>query len=212
MPAGQDYVGVNCGLGAYWCPGQILTSPIPKPNWSDQYFEPSQYGYHGGEVEMAEAAYAIGIEYFKLDRAAMAAEKEALKLTQDLLNQGIRIEHGGLIIRNDKDGTLKYLKPIAGEERTVDLDSIRVPAGYTVIGEYHTHPHVRLVEGEGPSPGDIFRLQAIARNEHMERIGYVATTYTGDVYRYTRFEPVQGWWDATTYGTKIGTIPLTIPR
>ncbi|HYT77557.1 MAG TPA: RHS repeat-associated core domain-containing protein [Vicinamibacterales bacterium] len=57
-PTGLQTQTVNCQLGSYWCPGQIQTGqPV-----SDQYFDPQNYGYHGGEeMAQAEAAYAENV-------------------------------------------------------------------------------------------------------------------------------------------------------
>jgi RHS repeat-associated protein len=53
--SGMEVQAVNCGLGSYWCPGQVV---INRPNESDKYFNPASYGYQGGEeAARAEAAY-----------------------------------------------------------------------------------------------------------------------------------------------------------
>ena len=139
-----------------------------------------------------------------MDQVAMSAEKAAIGPTRESVQNGSYHEYGGLILSRDKDGKLIYTKPIAGQERTVDLDSIHVPKGYTVRGEYHTHPHATAAEGQGPSPADIYRLRT---PERASRIGYVVDSYSGVVYRYTQNEPVQGPYDTKVYGTPIGTIP-----
>ncbi len=57
--SGLEVQTVNCQLGAYWCPGQVF---MGKPNESDKYFDPSRYGYHGGEeAARAEADYGAGV-------------------------------------------------------------------------------------------------------------------------------------------------------
>lgn len=139
-----------------------------------------------------------------MDRVAMSAERAAIGPTRESVRKGPYHEYGGLILSRNKDGRLTYTKPIKGQERTVDLDSIHVPKGYTVVGEYHTHPHATAAEGEGPSPEDIYRLRT---PERASRIGYVADSYSGTVYRYTQSEPVKGPFDTNVYGTQIGTVP-----
>ncbi len=138
-----------------------------------------------------------------IDQVAMSAETAAIKPTRDSVKNGDYHEYGGLILQRDKSGNLSATKPIAGKERSVDLDSILVPKGYTVVGEYHTHPHGTADEGQGPSPQDIGRLRQLGDG----RTGYVVDSYSGVVFRYTGREPVKGPFDTNVYGTKIGVIP-----
>jgi hypothetical protein len=137
----------------------------------------------------------------------MAAEKEALGLTRADLKAGHRFEYGGWIIKSDKDGSLSYTKPVRGTDHDVDIDKVSVPKGFSKIAEYHTHPHTTSAEGEGPSTGDINRLRIVAHNEHVDRTAFVSDAYSGNVYRYTQWEPVKSMYDTAVYGTKIGNIP-----
>jgi len=139
-----------------------------------------------------------------MDQVAMSAETAAIKPTRESVKNGDYHEYGGLILERDSDGRISSTKPIAGKERTVDVDSIHVPKGYTVVGEYHTHPHATAAEGQGPSPADIYRLRT---PERASRVGYVVDSFSGVVYRYTQNEPVRGPYDTKVYGTPIGTIP-----
>lgn len=137
----------------------------------------------------------------------MAAEKAALGLTRAALKEGHHVEYGGYIIKSNKDGSLTYTKPISGSEREFDYSNVKVPKGFSVVGEYHTHPHATSAEGEGPSTGDINRLRIIAHDQHVDRPGFVADTFSGNVYRYTQWEPIKSMYDTGVYGTKIGNIP-----
>jgi len=139
-----------------------------------------------------------------MDKVAMGAETAAIGPTRTSVANKNPHEYGGLILKRDKDGKISATGAITGAERQVDVDSIKVPKGYTVVGEYHTHPHATAVEGEGPSPQDIGRLRLPGL---QGRIGYVVDSYSGNVYRYNGSEPVQGAFDTHVYGTKIGTIP-----
>jgi len=47
----------------------------------------------------------------------------------------------------------------------------------------------------------------VAHVEHADRPGYVADAYSGNVYRYTQWEPIKSLYDTNLYGVKIGTIP-----
>jgi len=142
-----------------------------------------------------------------LDKVATAAEKEALGLTRAALEEGHRVEYGGWIIKSNKDGSLSYTKPAKGGEGELDIDSIPVPKGFTKVAEYHTHPNTTSAEGEGPSTHDINRLRAVAHDQHVDRPGYVSDAYSGNVYRYTQWEPIKSMYDTGVYGTKIGNIP-----
>jgi hypothetical protein len=139
-----------------------------------------------------------------LDKVAMAAERKAIKRTRAALRAGRHVEYSGLIIQSNKDGSLTYTEPAPGGENSSNVDKIPVPEGFTVVGEYHTHPHTTHDEGEGPSPQDIYHLRT---PERASRMGYVVDSYSGAVYRYTQTEPVKGPFDVAVYGTKIGTIP-----
>jgi RHS repeat-associated protein len=143
----------------------------------------------------------------ELDKVAMAAEREALALTRAALKAGHSVEYGGWIIQSNKDGSITYTKPAKGGESKIDFSEIPVPKGFTIVAEYHTHPHNTSAEGEGPSPGDINNLRAVAQTERVDRTGYVADTFSGAVYRYTQWEPIKSMYDTAVYGTKIGTIP-----
>jgi RHS repeat-associated protein len=139
-----------------------------------------------------------------IDRVALKAEAGALKLTRQALASGHSAEYGGLILSKDSNGSLSSTSPIHTGETSVDIDSISVPRGYTVVGEYHTHPSVDCCESEGPSVQDVNRLRT---PERASRIGYVGSAFTGQVSRYTQLEPITGAYDTHTYGTVIGTIP-----
>lgn len=108
----------------------------------------------------------------------MGAETAAIGPTRTSVANKNPHEYGGLILRRDKDGKISATGAITGAERQVDVDSIKVPKGYTVVGEYHTHPHATAVEGEGPSPQDIGRLRLPGL---LGRIGYVVDSYSGNV-------------------------------
>lgn len=137
----------------------------------------------------------------------MAAQKEALGLTRAALKEGHRVEYGGYLIENKKDGSLTYTKPIKGSEGEFDFSNVKVPKGFSVVGEYHTHPHTTRDEAEGADAGDVNHLRYVAGTEHVDRPGYVADTYSGNVYRYTQWEPIKSLYDTRTFGTNIGNIP-----
>ena len=73
---GLEQQTVNCGLGAYWCPGQISKG---NPNYSDIYFDPSHYGYQGGEeLARAEEQYSLNVAIqFAQQVKQYFAQKEA---------------------------------------------------------------------------------------------------------------------------------------
>jgi RHS repeat-associated protein len=156
------------------------------------------------QEDLADSMAAWQAQQQNMDKVAMSAETAAIKPTRESVKNGNYHEYGGLILERDSDGHIISTKPIAGQERTVDVDSIHVPKGYTVVGEYHTHPHATADEGKGPSPADIYRLRT---PERASRVGYVVDSYSGAVYRYTQNEPVRGPYDTRVYGTPIGTIP-----
>ncbi len=156
------------------------------------------------EKQQAIALSKSQAQQQNMDKVAMSAETAAIKPTRDSVKNGNYHEYGGLILERDSDGHISSTKPISGQERTVDVDSIHVPKGYTVVGEYHTHPHATAAEGQGPSTADIYRLRT---PERASRVGYVVDSYSGVVYRYTQSEPVRGPYDTKVYGTAIGTIP-----
>lgn len=139
-----------------------------------------------------------------MDKVAIAAEKAAIVPTRASVANHDPHEYGGLILQRDKDGKISATRPIPGQERQVDVDSIKVPRGYSVVGEYHTHPHATAIEGQGPSPTDIYRLRT---PELAGRTAYVVDSYSGAVYRYNQSAPVRGPFDTAVYGTKIATIP-----
>jgi RHS repeat-associated protein len=142
-----------------------------------------------------------------LDEVAMAAEKKALRLTRAELKHGHRAEYAGFIIKSRHDGSLTFTPPVRGGEGHVDMSTVPVPKGFTVVAEYHTHPYTTREEGEGASPGDVNRLRGLAADEHVDRPGYVGNQLSGAVYRYTQWEPIKSWFDTRTLGTQIGTIP-----
>jgi hypothetical protein len=139
-----------------------------------------------------------------IDKVAMKAEAGAIKLTREALASGHAAEYGGLILKKNADGSLSSTKPIHTGELSVDIDSIAVPKGFTVVGEYHTHPSTTCCESVGPSVQDVVRLRT---PERASRIGYVGDAASGQVSRYTQREPVTGPYDTHVYGTVIGTIP-----
>lgn len=110
-------------------------------------------------------------------KAALAAEKAALGPTRASVKSGHYHEYGGWILK-DSDGKYTYTAPLAGSERTINVDNISVPDGYTAVADYHSHPHVDAAEGEGASIGDI--QHAIDYN----RTGYVMDSVSGHVYRF----------------------------
>jgi len=128
-------------------------------------------------------------------QAALAAEKAALGPTRDSVKSGHYHEYGGWIIKG-KDGNYTYTVPLAGSERTVDIDNISVPSGFSSVADYHTHPHVDAAEGEGPSMNDIQRAV------DTKRTGYVMDSVSGRVYRYSPTTST----DHYPMGTPIGTV------
>ena len=142
----------------------------------------------------------------QIDKVAMSAEKEALRLTRA---DGLHHEYGGWIIQNNEDGSLSYTPPVKGQETLIDLSKIPVPDGFTIVGDYHTHPHRTRAEGEGADPGDVNSLRGIAKKRHLDIPGYVADTFSGSVYRYTQWGPPmpKTMYDTNPFGVKIGTIP-----
>lgn len=145
----------------------------------------------------------------QIDHVAMSAEKAALRLTRADLKKGIHREYGGWIIQNNENGSLSYTKPVKGQEALIDLSKTPVPDGFTIVGDYHTHPHTTSTEGLGADPGDVESLRGIARNQHLDIPGYVADTFSGSVYRYTQWGPPmpKTMYDTNPFGVKIGTIP-----
>jgi len=138
---------------------------------------------------------AAGQTYDTRDQAAKAAEKSALGPTRDSVKSGHYHEYGGWILKNE-DGKYTYTLPLAGGERTINVDNISVPSGFTSVADYHTHPHVDAAEGEGPSMGDI--QHAI----DYKRTGYVMDSVSGRVYRFGPTTPT----DHYPMGTPIGTV------
>jgi RHS repeat-associated protein len=132
-------------------------------------------------------------------KAALAAEKAALDPTRASVKSGHYHEYGGWILKGS-DGGYTYTVPLAGSERTVNIDNISVPDGYTAVADYHSHPHVDAAEGEGASIGDI--QHAIGYN----RTGYVMDSVSGHVYQFGPTTPH----DSFPIGTPIGYV--TVPQ
>lgn len=142
----------------------------------------------------------------QLDQVAMKAEKTALGKTRADLKNGLHREWGGLILQNNETGAFSATSPItSNKEREVNVDKAAVPDGFTVVGDYHTHPHNTLTEGIGPSEGDISHLQGIARQTGVLRVGYVGETAGGYVSRYTAYEFNDH--SSPPYGVVIGVVP-----
>jgi len=131
----------------------------------------------------------------------MKAETVAVNLTRESIKNGDPAEYGGYIVKTN--GKVGFTKPIRGGNASFDPTKVHVPKGATIVGMYHTHPESRL-EGEGPSPQDVYYLRTAAR---AGWVGYVAGSYSGIVRRYTESEPVKGYFDTGVYGTKIGVVP-----
>ncbi len=109
--------------------------------------------------------------------AAVAAEKAALPLTQASVDAKNYHEYGGYILESKSNpDQFTYSKPLAGTERQVDIDNIRAPKGYKVVGEYHTHPRGPGDNLEGFSTRDGNRYNANGR------VGYVADNNTRRMY------------------------------
>ena len=142
----------------------------------------------------------------QLDQVAMKAEKNALGKTRADLKNGLHREWGGLILQNNETGAFSATSPItSNKEREVNVDKAAVPDGFSVVGDYHTHPHNTLTEGIGPSEGDISHLQGIARQTGVLRVGYVGETAGGYVSRYTAYEFNDH--SSPPYGVVIGVVP-----
>ena len=131
------------------------------------------------------------------DKAALKAETAALGPTRESVEEKNSHEYGGLIVRNNKNGRISSTDPVRGNGISIDVDSIPVPAGTTVIATYHSHPHSSAVEDGGASQGDVNNSAA-----HNNRPGYVLDSFSGRVYRY------DGHTDARPFpaGTYIGTV------
>jgi RHS repeat-associated protein len=203
--------------------GYVENSPVDRMDPSGHFTPPAQdmgFACDGNSECLAretgdqeagqtqrEAKYSGAQNQKAHNNVAMAAEKDALRRTRAALKHGQRVEYGGWIIQKNKDGSLSYTKPIKGGEGEFDLDSVTIPKGFTKVSPYHTHPHTRKTEGEGADPGDVNVLRNMVHDEHVDRVGYVADTFSGSVYRYTQWEPVKSMYDTSAFGTKIGTIP-----
>lgn len=112
-----------------------------------------------------------------MNSAAVAAEKAALPLTQASVDAKDYHEYGGYILESKSNpDQFTYSKPLAGTERQVDIDNIRAPKGYKVVGEYHTHPRGPGDNLEGFSTRDGNRYNANGR------VGYVADNNTRRMY------------------------------
>ena len=131
------------------------------------------------------------------DKVALKAEQAALGPTRQSVEEKNSHEYGGLIVRNNKNGKISSTDPVRGNGISIDVDSIPVPAGTTVIATYHSHPHSSAVEDGGASQGDVNNSAA-----HNNRPGYVLDSFSGRVYRY------DGHTDARPFpaGTYIGTV------
>jgi RHS repeat-associated protein len=112
-----------------------------------------------------------------MNSAAVAAEKAALPLTQASVDAKNYHEYGGYILESKSNpDQFTYSKPLAGTEKQVDIDNIRAPKGYKVVGEYHTHPRGPGDNLEGFSTRDGNRYNANGR------VGYVADNNTRRMY------------------------------
>jgi proteasome lid subunit RPN8/RPN11 len=131
------------------------------------------------------------------DKVALKAEQAALGPTRESVAAKNSHEYGGLIVKNKKSGKISSTVPLRGNGISIDVDSIPVPAGTTVIATYHSHPHSSAVEDAGPSQSDVDNSAA-----HNNRPGYVLDSFGGRVYRY------DGHTDARPFpaGTYIGTV------
>jgi RHS repeat-associated protein len=131
--------------------------------------------------------------YKTRDAAAMAAEKQAIKLTNDKNGTPPKTdwEFGGWIVK--KGTSYYYTEPLQGTERgEIDVDSIRVPKGFTKAAGYHTHPDGGdWGEGFSGYPwGDVGWSEKHAGGPMA---GYVGMTYSGNVRVYvpsvTNYDP-----------------------
>jgi hypothetical protein len=114
--------------------------------------------------------------YKTRDEAAKAAEKAALTATD---KAGRKYEYGGLILKN-ADGQYTYTIAVTFKDQGhFYSDKVSTPDGFTRVADYHTHPHSDRAEGQGLSAGD--EQHAYITN----RTGYVADTYSRNVYRFT---------------------------
>ena len=99
------------------------------------------------------------------------------------MQTGKREEFFGLVLYNKKSKSYTYTEPITfGDPGHSYPNSIIVPAGYLLSADYHTHAHVDVAEGEGFSccqGGDAGHAM------FYNRVGYVADTISGNLYRFT---------------------------
>jgi len=112
-----------------------------------------------------------------MNSAGAAAEKAALPLTQASVDAKDYHEYGGYILESKSNpDQFTYSKPLAGKETLVDIDNIKAPKGYNVVGEYHTHPRGPGDNREGFSTRDGNRYNGNGR------VGYVADNNTRRMY------------------------------
>jgi hypothetical protein len=158
---------------------------------------------YAASVWATEAGYIGDLKSYDearvMDRTAIEAERVAIKITRVSVRNKDRHEYGGLILKDKKTGAFSFTQPIRGDEHSIgQVDHIPVPAGFTEVATYHTHPHTLRVEDGGGASGE-----DMINSKYHHRPGYVGETVTGDVWRY-------GGGDAKDPGsvlnTKIGSV------
>ena len=181
-------------------------SPTGLSNSCTPSFIEQEASAAGEAKYVAKLMAAMAQEKNDPDKVGMAAEKKALRSTRrELKKHHKRVEYLGWMVRSKSDGSVTYTPPIPGGEGWGNLGP--VPKGYTPIGIYHTHPYTDRAEGEGASPGDVYGIRSLDKSVGVDLIGYVGNQLSGEVYRYTQWEPVKGRFDPATLGTRIGNIP-----
>ena len=176
----------------------LMSQDFAKLKNEQRKKQQEQQKQHGPKKKQGVAAAQT---YKTRDEAAKAAEKSALDATD---KAGRKYEYGGWILKN-KDGLYTYTIPITfNDSGHFFPDSENLPDGYKGVADYHTHHHIDSAEGSGFSVGD--QDHAI----FYGRVGYVADTYSRDMFRYT---PLVTTWKPNEYCCgSIGDFVAHIPQ
>jgi RHS repeat-associated protein len=154
-----------------------------QEQWSQQWQANAQKVAAQAQTQKKVRAPLANCDGCTKDQAAIRAETKALKMTRDALAAGTREEFFGLVLYSKQSHSYTYTEPITfGDSGYSYPNSIKVPAGYLLSADYHTHAHVDVAEGEGFSccqGGDA------GHATFFNRIGYVVDAISGNLYRFT---------------------------
>lgn len=140
--------------------------------------------YMMGLAQNMAAATINPTPYTSRDKAAVAAEKQAVELTNKKNGVPPKTdwEFGGWIVK--KGESFYYTEPMQGTKRgETEIDNIGVPKGFTKVAGYHTHPDGGPW-GEGFSGYPSGDVGWVLNHPGGPMVFYVGMTYSGNVRVY----------------------------